>query len=300
MPARPDLPPRMRRRLLVALVAGCAPVMLVACGGEDLGEVGPETPQEGTPREAPLAGRSPGARRLTVTVTENAGGFRYRAPRSVPAGLVEIRLRNDGAVPHKAQLWRITGDHTVREARARRPLPDWLRSAGGVALTAPAETGTTVQVLAPGRYYVAGTGGERGVVAELRATGTATGARLPRATARIDASEFSFRTSGLRPGRQAIDFRNTGSEPHHAYFARMRTGASIADTLKFFSGQSSVGRPPVDPEEIRETVVLEGRQRQVTELDLPAGRYALLCFVRNRAGGPQHTELGMADEVTIG
>lgn len=284
-----------------ALLVVCAAVGAGACGGDPVQEAPEPAPTRAAP-EPPLAGRTAQARRLTITVTDSAGGrFRYRAPRTVRAGLVEIRLRNDGAAPHKAQLWRIAGNHSVEQAqRAGRPLPGWLRTAGGVALTEPGKTGTTVQMLAPGRYYVAGTGGERGVVAELRATGTPKAAELPRAAARIDAYDFAFRASGLRPGRQAVEFRNTGAEPHHAYFARMRAGVTLSDTLKFFSGQGYVGAPPVDVEGTRETVVLEGRDRQVTELDLPAGRYALLCFVRNRAGGPQHTELGMAQAVRIG
>lgn len=302
MLARRDLRAQIRGRPRAALVVLCATVAPLGCGGDPV-EVSPApapAPTRTAP-EAPLAGRSAQARRVTITVTESADGrFRYQAPRSVPAGLVEIRLRNEGAVPHKAQLWRIEGNHTVQEAqRTRRPLPDWLRTAGGVALTEPGKTGTTVQKLAPGRYYVAGSGNERGVVAQLRATGKPTTGELPRAPARLDAYDFAFRSSGLRAGRQAIDFRNTGAEPHHAYFAPMRPGATLADTLRFFAGEAQVGPPPVDVDGTRETVVIEGRQRQITELDLPAGRYALLCFVRNRAGGPQHTELGMYQELTI-
>ncbi|MGH2839775.1 MAG: hypothetical protein ACRDKY_02990, partial [Solirubrobacteraceae bacterium] len=224
----------------------------------------------------------------------------YRAPGSVAAGLVEIRLRNEGQVPHKAQLWRIDGDHTVAEAqRARRPLPGWLLAAGGVALTEPGATGTTLQNLRAGRYYVAGTGGKGDSVAPLRVTGKAAHAALPRAAARVDAYEFAFRTAGLRAGRATVDFRNTGREPHHVFFAPMRTGASLAEVRRFFTGTNYVGVPPIDDVGTRDTVVLEGGGRQVTELDLRSGRYALLCFVRNRGGGPPHTKLGMIDEVRV-
>ncbi|MDP1848639.1 MAG: hypothetical protein Q8K79_12670 [Solirubrobacteraceae bacterium] len=301
MLARRDLRAHVGAGARAALAVVGAAVAGIACGGDPVEAPTPPPAPTRAAIDAPLAGRAPQARRLTITVTENAAGrFRYEAPRSVPAGLVEIRLRNDGAVPHKAQLWRISGNRSVAQAqRTGRPLPDWLNTAGGVALTEPGRTGTTVQTLAPGRYYVAGSGNERGVVAQLRATGTPTTGELPRAAARINAYDFAFRVSGLRPGRQAVEFRNTGAEPHHAYFAPMRAAATVADALRFFSGRGYVGPPPVDVDGTRETVVIEGRERQVTELDLPAGRYALVCFVRNRAGGPQHTELGMFQALTI-
>lgn len=288
-----------RGPLAATLALACAAVP-VACGGDPV-EVAPPPTTAPAPREAPLTGRAGKARHLTIAVTETASGrSRYSAPRSIPSGLVELRLRNTGKVPHKAQLWRIDGAHTVDEARrAGRPLPGWLRAAGGVALTEPGATGTTVQSLRPGRYYIAGTGGRRDTVAQIRVTGTAADAALPRAAARLDAYEFAFRTSGLKAGRTAVDFRNTGREPHHVFFAPMRTGASLAEVRRFFTGTNYVGVPPVDDVGTRDTVVLEGGERQVTELDLRSGRYALLCFVRNRGGGPPHTKLGMIDEVRV-
>ena len=50
---------------------------------------------------------------MTITVDDTGPGtFAYSAPATVRGGLVEIRLRNVGEAPHKAQLWRIEGGHT--------------------------------------------------------------------------------------------------------------------------------------------------------------------------------------------
>lgn len=39
---------------------------------------------------------------------------------------------------------------------------------------------------------------------------------------------------------------------------------------------------------------------QITELDLARkGKYALLCFVSDRKGGPPHVAKGMVAEVTV-
>lgn len=291
-----------------------APLVLVAllmwgCGGEDV--VVQEAPTAKQRGVAPAAGGTAGSdplrdaslrsARLNITVDDVGDTrFRYRAPRRVRGGLVEIRLRNMSAVPRKAQLWRIDGDHSVEKAlRIRRPQPDWLRTAGGVSLTEPGRTSSTLQALPAGRYYVAAVLDTPGIVAPFTVTGPDSAPAPPRAPARVEARDFSFRVSGLKAGRNSVDFDNTGSEPHHAYFTPMRAGADLKDVTAFFSTRTSTGTPPVDTETVRETVVLEGRDRQVTQLDLPAGRYALVCFVRGRRGGPRHLELGMINEVTV-
>jgi hypothetical protein len=280
-----------------------------ACGGEDV--VVQEAPTPAQRGVAPAAGktastdplRAASAKPARVTITvEDRGStkVRYRAPRTVRGGLVELRLRNRSATPRKAQLWRIGGDHTLAEAlKVRHPQPPWLKTAGGVSVTEPGETSSTLQALPAGRYYVAGILGTPGDVASFTVTGPATVPDPPRAPARVEALDFSFRVSGLKAGRNSVDFDNTGSQQHHAYFTPMRESVDIQDVRRFFSRRTSTGPPPVDPELVRETAVIEGGQRQVTELDLPAGRYALICFVRGAGGGPPHIELGMINEVDV-
>lgn len=289
---------------VLALAAG-----LCACGGQDV--VVQEAPTPAQRGVAPAAGKTVAtdplrdARtkpvRMTVTVDDGGPGkLRYRAPQSVRGGLVEIRLRNMSAAPRKAQLWRIDGDHTLEQAlRVRHPQPPWLKTAGGVSLTEPGETSTTLQALPAGRYYVAGILSTPGTVASFTVTGPATAPDPPRAPARVEARDFSFRVSGLKAGRNSVDFDNTGAQQHHAYFTPMRASADIQDVRRFFSTSTSTGPPPVDPDLVRETAVIEGGDRQVTELNLPAGRYALICFVRGAAGGPQHIRLGMINEVNV-
>ena len=296
-------------RLAAAALLAIAVALHGCGGGDDVVVQEAPTPQERgvappagktTPSD-PLRDASAGRTRMTITVDDaGADRFRYRAPRTVRGGLVEIRLRNLGAARRKAQLWRIEGDHTVEEAlRIRHPQPDWLRTAGGVSLTEPRATSSTLQALPAGRYYVAGDLGTPGIVASFTVTGARTVPEPPRAPARVEALDFSFRVSGLKAGRNSVDFDNTGSQQHHAYFTPMRDRVDIEDVRRFFGRRTSAGPPPVDPELVRETVVVEGGDRQVTELDLPAGRYALVCFVRGRAGGPPHLELGMINEVTV-
>lgn len=257
---------------------------LVGCGGGDV----------------PLPTRSSEPAPLRISVTDSPSGrFEYTAPRHFRGGSVEIRFTNGGRASHKAQLWRVKGGHTVEQAlRAGRPRPTWLATAGGVGATRPGETGTTFQRLPPGRYYVAGNGNERGTVAQVRVRAGGRPAEPPAARARVFAREYGFRVSGLRAGRTEVEFRNTGAEPHHAFFAPIRRGATLAEVRAALTGRSS-GRLPVDFGKSRETAVIEGGAKQTTELELSSGRYALLCAVSDRAGGPPHTEKGMLAEVRV-
>ena len=277
-------------RLPVIAAALAAVALLPACGGDE---------EKKSTRLVPAGTK---LNRLELSVAEKGGGhFQYRAAKTVPEGLVEIRFKNGARSPRKAQLWRVGPGHSVKEAlRApRRPLPRWLEWAGGVGLTAPGRTGTSVQPLSAGAYYVTGIGSERRGVAPVKVTsGDASPKLASAAEARITSVDYGYRVSGIAAGPASVEFRNTGREPHHAFFVPLRQGRTLAEARDFFAGRST-GPPPVDPDATRETAVLEGGERQVTRLNLQSGRYALLCFVRDRAGGPQHTEKGMVAEVKV-
>ena len=264
-----------------AVAATLGAAMATGCGDED-------TPKAAT---------------LRVSVSEpSPGRFSYSAARTVSAGVVKIVLRNRGKKPHKAQLWRIQGAHSLREAlRARRPLPDWLFYEGGVAITKPGAAASVVQRLRPGRYYIADSGGAKGRVAPFRVVGDGGGGELPEAPARIIAKDYSFVASGLKAGTNRIEFSDEGFEPHHVVFAPVKGGGSSVGTLRRFlrgSGPIPVG-DVVDLDRAEESAVIEQGQKQVLDLPLKRGSYALLCFVPDRKGGPAHVVKGMVDQVTV-
>jgi hypothetical protein len=268
-----------------------AALALTACGGDG------DAAKTGSTRLVP-AGTKVG--KLDITVTEpKPGRFRYYAPKTIRAGLVRIRLKNEGADIHKAQLRRVGEGHSVEEAlRIGRPWPPWLTYAGGTSFARAGKTATAVQRLDPGTYWVGDDAEDRGEIATLRVIGEPADAKLPAPQAKVTAVDYAFKFSDLEAGHAAVEFANSGKEPHHAYFALLRDGRTVAEALAFFEGKLS-GPPPIDTEQNRETTVLEGGQRQVTRLELQSGRYAVLCFVSDRGGGPPHTEKGMLAEVKV-
>jgi hypothetical protein len=44
---------------------------------------------------------------------------------------------------------------------------------------------------------------------------------------------------------------------------------------------------------------MDGGGKQVVEVELKAGKYALLCWVPDRAGGPPHAVKGMISEAVV-
>jgi len=264
------------------------------------------------------SGKSSEPQKLAIEVTEQGKGkFSLSAPQSVKAGLVEISLKSPGAkgITHDAQLVMVKGNHTIDEvlkfiAQEGAPTPDWLFATGGVGQTKAGASGTATQQLAPGKYFILDTGepegedvksyAETGATAELEVTGEAGGDELPKADAKVTAEDYSFTTSGLKAGRNNIEFDNTGKELHHMIAFPYRKGATLAAVKKVFEeeGRPS-GPPPVDFDGIVATAVLEGGTKQVTSLELKGGKYALVCFVSDRKGGPPHVAKGMISEATV-
>jgi len=283
--------------LVRAILAATVALTITACGSDD------ESSSSSKPQK------------LAVEVTEQGQGkFSLEAPKSVEAGVVEISLETPpDQTSHDAQLVRVEGDHSVDEvlefiAKDGAPTPDWLFAAGGVGPTATGASAT--QQLAPGTYYILDTGepegddvksyAEEGATAALEVTGEATDGELPSTDAKITATEYSFTASGLKAGKNEVEFDNAGKELHHVIAFPYAEGADFAAVKKAFSemGEPS-GPPPVDFEGITASAVLEGETKQVAELDLKRGKYALVCFVSDRKGGPPHVAKGMITEAVV-
>jgi hypothetical protein len=279
-------------RVLAGLGILAALVLVVACGGDD----GPET------------------KSLSIEATEPAKDtYRFEAPESIEAGLVDIELRNSGKLEHEAQLIQIEGDHTTEQALKAfdgilqgRPAPEWFRARGGVGTTAPGATGEITQRLEPGSYVFLDSGEpagrdvqphyREGAVSELTVTGEATDADLPEAEATVTATEYSFSSSGLKAGNNKLRFRNGGGQWHHLVVARIKSGSTIDDVRRLMETEKG---PPLARENAEETAVLDGGEEQLTEVNLEPGNYALMCFIPDRAGGPPHVAKGMAAGATV-
>ena len=47
------------------------------------------------------------------------------------------------------------------------------------------------------------------------------------------------------------------------------------------------------------TSIIDGGESLVTDLELQKGKYAFVCFIQDRAGGPPHVAKGMIQEIAV-
>jgi plastocyanin len=283
---------RLSGPMLVLIVA--ASVGLTACGNDV---------------EDTQAAAAP--TRFAVTATEAGKQLRLSVPKSVPAGLVTVELTNTGKAYHEAQLIRLDQGHTQQDAlkviaAEGAPSPGWIHAAGGTGPAPPGGKRSATQRLRPGNYIVydapfqnEGQGLKFGVASFMVEGQADDRAELPKAAAKIEAYDYGFRASGLTAGRNTIEFSNTGREAHHVIAVPYSPGATLAAVRKSFRREGG-SEPPLDYENTSYTARIAGGTKQITELALDKpGKYALLCFVSDRKGGPPHVAQGMIAEITV-
>ena len=223
-------------------------------------------------------------------------------PKSVEAGAVRVNFKNSGKDDAGVVLVRIEGDHTPAEAvkagqawgDGGKPLPGWIRFVGGSSSVRPGGTFSAVQALTAGNYIGLDINTNKYVAFEATGDG---GAELPSTTATIQAVDYSFEASGLEAGKGQVRFSNRGKEPHFALAAPIRPGKTIEDVRKAI--RTEEGPPPIVEDQAVSTGILDGGRSQVVDLELKKGRYAFVCFVPDRRGGPPHVLKGMISEGVV-
>lgn len=213
---------RMNHATVAVMCAAAAPG-LAACGDDDKDASASDTAK------------------VAITATESGKRAKLTAPTSVPAGVVTVTLTNNGKFPHEAGLARIDAGHSVAEAlkvlrsdEEGAPIPVWIHGAGGTGSVAPGGSASATQPLTAGTYVVTDSAATdqglplRAADAAFTVKGDATGDKLPATTASIEAFEYGFKTSGLKVGKNTVEFSNTGNELHHVIAAPFRPGATLA------------------------------------------------------------------------
>ena len=274
-------------RLGVALVAFA--VVLGGCGGS-----------KKSPQSKP-------ATKLDIQVEEFGKNTQIAVPKQIEAGVVEVQFSNLGQKEHSAQILRYDEGHTPQQAlkvgaqwgEAGKPLPEWVHLVGGFGTADPGESRSSALKLEPGSYAVIDleAPGGKPVYGTFGVTGKPSKKELPPTDGAIKAAEYSFSAAGLVSGSNRVLFDNTGKEPHHLVAAPIKRGSTIEDVRKAIEDEE--GEPPIDEKNALTSAIVDGGSGQVLELDLKPGKYALLCFVPDRKGGPPHAVKGMVSEAVV-
>ena len=272
-------------RSLSALFSALALTGLIAgCGDDD---------EEAVASEAGVA---------AFELSGSGQGVKMSGPRSVEAGAVQVDFKNSTKDDAGVTLVRVEGGHTAAQAvkagqawgEGDQSLPDWVRFVGGVSSVRSGGTSTSVQSLPQGNYAAVDI--NTSAFAPFEVAGDGDG-ELPATNARVEARDYSFEASGLEAGKGRVLFTNTGKEPHFALMAPIKPGNTLEDVRK--SLESEEGEPPIVLEKTVSTGVLDGGESQVVDLELVKGKYAFVCFVADRKGGPPHAFKGMVSEGVV-
>jgi hypothetical protein len=239
-----------------------------------------------------------------------ARDFVFEAPAQVPAGMTTIRLLNHGPSLHHVQLFKLEDGKTVDDfmtaLKSPGPLPQWVRAAGGPNPPEPGSATSITEVLEPGNYvmvcFVPSADGMphvmKGMMRPLTVTpGSGTAGSEPKADITMKLVDFDFQSSQqLTPGRHTIRVENAGSQPHEVAFIKMKPGKTPQDFANW-------GMKPVGPAPGMTlggvSAIMPGAYAFV-DVDLPAGDYALLCFVPDAKDGKPHFAHGMAKLIKVG
>lgn len=242
---------------------------------------------------------------LTYTLSGNGKAAELSGPGSADSGLAEISFDNESDGDGDLQLVRVEGDQTAEQAiegleaaSSEKPFPEWFFAGGGPGAVGPGESGTVTQVLVPGTYYAIEVEGDldpKAAIA-LEVSGDVPDEELE-ADATVEAFDYGFETEGIVDGQNEVVFTNTGDQPHHIVYAPLQGDSTAEDVEAFLKTEK--GKPPIDDKKVRSTAVIEGGEEQLVSMELEPGRYALLCFISDRQGGPPHIAKGMIGEVEV-
>ena len=112
------------------------------------------------------------------------------------------------------------------------------------------------------------------------------------------ATDFAFQgPDTIAPGFTTLRMVNQGPQEHHLILARLDDGYTL-DSLTAFMQKDPAGVPPFATWRGAANAVLAGDSTGST-VDLPAGRYALLCFIPDPATGAPHIVKGMLRELIV-
>ena len=266
--------------------------------------------RDGAPADSAADAATAGSAADTArVVTVTASDFAFDAPAEVPAGLVTFRLVNRGPSLHHVQLFRLEEGKTAADfaaaLEAGGPPPKWLVAAGGPNPPEAGDTTSATVPLAPGNYmmvcFVPSADGVphlmKGMSRPLTVTGPATaGGAEPAADVVMTLKDYDFALSKpLTAGKHTIRIDNAGPQEHEVAIVRLKPGKEPEDFAKW------ANRPDGEsPATLHGGVSgIAPNTRAFVHVDLPAGDYALICFVPDHKDGKAHLAHGMMKRITV-
>ncbi len=269
--------------------------LLVACG--------PSSPATSSP--------TPTSKPAIPSVTITAKDFSFVIPASIPAGLVDVTMVNQGADDHQAQLARlndgVTPDQFLtalkKDPGAALPL---VKLAGGPNVASPGQSQEVILNLPQGQYvalcFVAGKDNiphiQKGMIKFFQVTGPSNAGQVsePTATTQVTLKDFAFvLPSTIAAGPQLLQVTNQGPQPHEMTLFKLAPGKQVQDVVAFL--KKPAGPPPMT--DAGGIAGLAPRTSGWLKVNLTPGNYVTICFIPDPATGKAHFELGMIGSFSV-
>jgi uncharacterized cupredoxin-like copper-binding protein len=296
-----------RRYLVAGVVAGLA---LAGCSSSSKGSSS-TIPTSGLPSTTVAKPTT----RPTFTVI--AHDYSFSVPNAVvPAGYVDVTLRNEGKQDHQLQivkLGRSTFDQFKAAAiktdiGAMKPTTVFV---GGPNNVAPGKSVTATVKLEPGLYVVAcfipAADGKphvaKGMLDEFQVAPSDTSINTaPKSSATIILGDFSFTVPAGFTGKGEVDISNQGTQVHEAALFKINPGKTLAQAKAFLLTPPGTPPPAGPPPftEVTGTVGLTPLQHAYLNMNLTPGNYMLMCFFPDpKKANLPHAVEGMVKGFTI-
>jgi hypothetical protein len=237
-----------------------------------------------------------------------ARDFGFDSVPDVPAGVVELRLHNEGPALHHAFIFKLNAHRTVDELVAALknpgPPPRWAQVVPGPNAPAPGDYSNVTTRLTPGDYAVlcfVDVGGPphftKGMYRGFKVIPSANNAREPSGDLRLTLFDYGFKFSKpLSAGHHTIRVVSTGKQEHEVELVQLAPGKKVGDVLQWMSGDMKT--PPPGKPMAGVVGILPGGHGTF-DVTLTPGDWGLICFVPDIKDGKPHFMHGMVTQVSV-
>lgn len=289
-----------------SFVLASAAIAITACSGEKAAKA---TADSTAAAAAAVAAAVP-ATPPVITIT--AKDFSYEAPDTVTAGMVTVRLVNQGTTFHHVQFVRLTDGKTaadfeagLKSAKPGSPPPPWAHEVAGPNSPDPGGEQTITEQLEAGNYAIVcfipdGKGVPHFMKGMIRALtvrpATGASAAAPTADVSVKMTDYAWDIAPeLSAGKHMIKLENAAAQPHELLLVALEPGKKVQDVAAWLEKQQ--GAPPG-----KSAGGISGMPNGAVvylPVDLAPGEYGLYCFLNDAKDGKPHVAHGMMKQITV-
>jgi uncharacterized cupredoxin-like copper-binding protein len=248
-------------------------------------------------------------------VTIEASDYSFEAPATIPAGYVDVTVKNVGKEGHQVQFVKVNGvsDEEFTTAVGNTDIGALQESVflGGPNGAGPGESATATVKLDPGTYKIvcvipAADGkshAAHGMIDTVEVKKTSASVETaPETDGTITLGDFVFEPPSDFTGKGTYAVENKGNEVHELALFKIAEGKTLDDVKGFILTPPGTP-PPAGPPPFSEaggTVGLSPGVSAWLTMDLAPGNYAMFCFFPDPTKDDlPHALEGMIKEFTV-